>query len=271
MPIPENTVAPAITGTEEVGFTLAVSNGIWTHGVDSYSYQWQESANGGGVWTDISGGNQSTHVVIADDVGFKLRCQVTATNQSGSASALSNETDIIPDDWMVVEDGTGRTDSISLCSLEFAQVYHAQRNNAEWGQLTPGAQKAALVQATDYMEQVYRLRWLGYRKLEAQALSWPRDEVQRVDFTYLNQYSFFPSDQVPVEVQRACALLALKASAGELAPDIARQTQREKVGPLEVEYQQGQVPYVRFRAADNLLAPFLDAGQSGTFREVVIA
>ena len=47
-------------------------------------------------------------------------------------------------------------------------------------------------------------------------------------------------------------------------------TQREKVGPLEVEYQQGSAPYTRFRAVDNILAPFLDSGSSGTFRNVMV-
>ena len=270
MPAPTNSTPPAITGTEEVGYTLTVSNGTWTGGVDSYAYQWQESANGGGVWTDIAGGTQSTHVLIADDVGFKLRCQVTATNQNGSTAAFSNETGTISDDWMVVEDGSGKTNAISFVSVQYAQLYHAQRNNAGWVQLTVGAQKAALIKATDYMEQVYRLIWLGYRKLEAQALSWPRDEVRRADFTYLNQYSFYPNNQVPVEEQNACCELALRAATNTLAPDIDRVTQREKVGPLEVEYQQGSAPYTRFRAVDNILAPFLDSGSSGTFRNVMV-
>lgn len=171
---------------------------------------------------------------------------------------------------LIVEDGTGKTDAESFCTVAFADDYHTKRGGTAWDALTNDNKEIALRRATDYLEQVYRLRWLGYRKLELQALSWPRDEVRRADFTYLNQYSFYPDNQVPVEVQNACASLALKASSGELAPDIARQTQREKVGPLEVEYEKGRVPYVRYRAIDNLLAPFLDAGSSGTFRDVVI-
>lgn len=38
---PVNTVAPAVTGTPQVGQILTVSPGTWDPGADSYTYQWQ--------------------------------------------------------------------------------------------------------------------------------------------------------------------------------------------------------------------------------------
>jgi hypothetical protein len=171
---------------------------------------------------------------------------------------------------LVVETGQAGADSESYCSVAFATAYHAARGNAAWAALaSDDVREAALRNATDYMEQVYRLQWKGYRFTEAQALSWPREEVQRQDYTFLNQYSFYPTDSVPVEVKNSCASLALRAATGELAPDIDRASTREKVGPIEVEYDKNAPLYVRFRAVDNLLAPFLKTVAGGASRMLV--
>lgn len=278
MAAPVNSVAPEITGVEEVGNLLTVSNGTWTGGVQSYAYQWQESSNGGGVWADITGATQSTHLIISDDVGFKLRCAVTATNNTGSTTALSNETIEIPADWFVPEDGTGLANANSLVDLEYARTYHANRNNAQWGLLLVGQRKSALIKATDYLGFVYRLRWKGTRVNGIQALDWPRAFVERDDYeyqglngsTFIGGFFYFPSDEVPKEVKDACCELALKAAITELAPDVDRVANREKVGPLEVEYNQYMVPYTRYRQVENLLATFLKSGTSGTFRNVMV-
>lgn len=169
---------------------------------------------------------------------------------------------------LIVENGTGLANAESYISVADADTYHSNRGNAAWASLTTTVKEQALRKATDYIEQVYRLRFLGYRHTEAQALSFPRDEVQRKDFTYLNQFSFYPNDVVPTEVANACADLGLRASTTELAPDIARITKREKVGSLEIEYDATKPAYVKYRAIDNLLAPFLNS-TSGLSREVV--
>jgi hypothetical protein len=92
---------------------------------------------------------------------------------------------------LIVETGQAGSTSESFASVADADLYHSNRGNTAWAAIASTALKeAALRKATDYMEQSYRLRWLGYRHTEAQALSWPRDEVQRSDFTYLNQWSF---------------------------------------------------------------------------------
>jgi hypothetical protein len=169
---------------------------------------------------------------------------------------------------LIVENGTGLANAESYISVADADTYHSNRGNTAWASLTTGVKEQSLRKATDYIEQVYRLRFLGYRHTEAQALSFPRDEVQRRDFTYLNQFSFYPNDVVPTEVANACADLGLRSSTGDLAPDIERIAKREKVASLEVEYDDTKQAYTKYRAIDNLLAPFLNSS-SGISRDVV--
>lgn len=169
---------------------------------------------------------------------------------------------------LIVENGTGLVDAESYISVADADTYHSNRGNTAWAALTTTAKEQLLRKATDYMEQAYRLRWLGYRHTELQALSFPRDQVPRNDFTYLNQFSFYPNDEVPNEIKNACAEFAYRANSVDLAPDIARIAKREKVGVLEVEYDPNSPAYTIFRAVDNLVAPFLST-VSGSARKVV--
>lgn len=84
--IPRNTVAPAVSGTAQVGQTLTCAPGTWGGNPATYSYQWKR---GGSVNV---GTNQATYVPVAGDIGFTISCVVTATNSTGSASATSNST-----------------------------------------------------------------------------------------------------------------------------------------------------------------------------------
>lgn len=177
------------------------------------------------------------------------------------------------------ETGTGSSTSESYCSVTDASAYHSNRGNNTWALLTTAQMEEALRRATDYMLQVYKLRWKGSRVKSTQALDWPRAFVVREDFYSTSSAIpdsvtgefYYPSDIVPAQVRDACALLAIKAAAGDLSPDLSRATIREKVDVLEVEYDKSQPQYVRYRAIDNLLAEFLEDGSSGTFRKVLRA
>ena len=175
-----------------------------------------------------------------------------------------------------VEDGTGKDDAESYISVAGADNYHTLRGNTAWTG-ADAVKEAALRKATDYMLQVYRLRWKGTRVSGNQSLDWPRNWVERDDYTYVKQngtamiggFQYYPSDEVPVEVQRACAELALKALSETLAPDIGRRTLREKVDVIEVEYDPNSPQYTLYRAVDNMLAPLLGGSGGWAFRKVV--
>lgn len=88
-PGPVNTVAPAITGTAEVGETLTCSTGTWTGtGTITYARQWQRDG------VDIAGATGSTYTLVSADGGASVRCIVTATDDEGSRSAVSNAVSI---------------------------------------------------------------------------------------------------------------------------------------------------------------------------------
>lgn len=177
---------------------------------------------------------------------------------------------------LITENGTGMATAESYISVSDADTYFAGRGITLWATLLEAEKEQALRRATDYLLQVYRLRWKGSRVNGTQALDWPRSFVERDDYefaglngtTQIGGRFYFPSDEVPVEVARACAEMAFKAASGELAPDLARATVREKVDVIEVEYDRYASQYVKYRAIDNLLSPFLTS-IGGAFRSVV--
>jgi hypothetical protein len=81
--VPGNTASPAITGSASVGSSLMCSSGSWTNFPQSYGYEWRRDGVAIGLATTAS------YVVRAADGGQALTCHVTATNQTGSASADS--------------------------------------------------------------------------------------------------------------------------------------------------------------------------------------
>jgi len=93
---PVNTGEPKVTGTAQVGETLATSSGTWTSASTiTYSYQWRRCNAQGNGCSNIGGADSSSYLVRAADQGDTLRAHVTAKNADGSAAANSNATDIV--------------------------------------------------------------------------------------------------------------------------------------------------------------------------------
>lgn len=154
---------------------------------------------------------------------------------------------------LIVEDGEGLADAESYITVAAADARHTAFGNTAWTG-TEAAKEAALRRATAYMRQVYRQRWQGRRINDDQALDWPRYDV-RVD-----GYSV-DTDTVPAEVANACADLALRTIAGrDLYADQDRAVMREKVGPLETEYDRTSPQAKRYPAIDAMLAPYFMGG-----------
>jgi hypothetical protein len=168
---------------------------------------------------------------------------------------------------LVTEDGTGQSTAESYISVAASDTYHSNRGNATWATLTTAQKEEALRRATDYMTATYRLRWKGVRMTATQALDWPRGYVYTqpflngatTDFPYL-----VADDIVPIEVARANAEFALRAAAGELAPDLGRPTIEETVGPITVRYGDNSRETTTYKALDDMLRPYLsgDGGNS---------
>lgn len=160
-----------------------------------------------------------------------------------------------------VETGAGSATSETLCSVAYADIWHAARGCAPWATLTTAQKEEALRRASDYFEQVYGQNFSGVRVNGTQALSWPRSGA------YLNKYQV-SSTSIPSLVINASAELAYKAAQGNLAADLTQGVKREKVGVLEVEYDSTSAQYTRYRAIDNMLAPLLAQAPSGAWKAV---
>ncbi|GGA05625.1 DnaT-like ssDNA-binding protein [Dyella caseinilytica] len=163
---------------------------------------------------------------------------------------------------LIVEDGTGLPDAEAYISAADASAYFAARGVVAWAALSVADQESALRAGCDFMESRYT--WQGERTTASlrlaygyavpsstvpQGLSWPRRGV-RADGVNL------PADQVPVQIARANAELALRASAGELAPDEGSQVTRETIGPITTEYAAGARQNPRYAAVEALVSRF---------------
>jgi hypothetical protein len=87
VPPPLNTVAPGITGSAVDGSILSASRGTWTNSPTSYGYQWQRCNLGG--CQQVVGQTNATYLVSGTDIGSSILVEVSASNGSGSASAVS--------------------------------------------------------------------------------------------------------------------------------------------------------------------------------------
>lgn len=152
---------------------------------------------------------------------------------------------------LTVESGAGLADAESYISVADADTMHAARGNTLWATLSEAEKEQALRRGTDYMGGAYRQRWKGNRVSSTQALDWPRHGVCVDGFDLV-------SDAVPAVVARACAEMAFRAASGDLDEDLERGIVREKIGPLETEYDRNSPQHKRYRAVDNMLAPLLN-------------
>lgn len=166
---------------------------------------------------------------------------------------------------ITVETGSGSATAEAFVSVTDSDTYHSNRGNTAWAALTTAVKEQCLRKATDYMEGQYRARWQGYKNSATQALSWPRAFVYVEPF-YLGAIGSYPylvaSNIVPVEVKNACAELALKAATADLLADTTQQVIREKIGPLETEYDKFSPQNTRYSAIEAMLAPYFKRGSN---------
>ncbi len=92
---PTNTAPPSISGTAAIGSTLQASSGTWTGSGISYSFQWQRCSSSSSC-APITGATGSSYLVASADAGDTLRVSVTAKNRSGSTTAPSAPSGVVP-------------------------------------------------------------------------------------------------------------------------------------------------------------------------------
>jgi hypothetical protein len=166
---------------------------------------------------------------------------------------------------LIIETGAGLANAESYISVADATAYHANRGNTSWAALASDTVREQLLrQATEYMVGQYRDNWKGQRTSIVQALDWPRYNVQLPDVGIGRYIAYVQSNIVPIEVANACAVLALQAISGPLAPNLERTIKQDTVGPITTIYEGGAPERPRYTAVDNMLKAFLAGyGTSG--------
>lgn len=82
--------APILSGSNQQGSTLSVTDGIWAGTpAPTFTYQWRRSG------ADIVGATNDTYVTDVLDIDESIDCVVTATNSGGEASADSNNITVV--------------------------------------------------------------------------------------------------------------------------------------------------------------------------------
>jgi hypothetical protein len=126
---------------------------------------------------------------------------------------------------LTVEDGTGKTDSDSYVSVADCTTYATAR-----GYTMSGDAEISIIKAMDFIEAQ---NFKGYKYTDEQALQFPRGNV------YIDDYAI-GVDEIPTQLINALCEAAMIEDAGaEILPTNERETKREKVDVIEVEYSDG--------------------------------
>lgn len=142
----------------------------------------------------------------------------------------------------VVEDGTSKADANAYVSVAYADTYLADHRSpvpTAWANATELRRETAIKNATQWLDAVYGLQWLGRRSEQGQRLDFPRRSIVDKD-NYL-----IASTTMPRRLLEACVELSLRdiTETNGLIPDVssaASSIKREmkQIGPLkkDVEY-----------------------------------
>jgi hypothetical protein len=118
---PANVTEPTISGTATVGSRLTANRGTWVGETPiTYSFQWLRCSTAGDNCSEISGATDNQYLVVDNDSGRTLRVRVTARNDIGSRSALSNQTSVVRDQTQPAPPPPPSGNSVDVGSLRAA-------------------------------------------------------------------------------------------------------------------------------------------------------
>jgi hypothetical protein len=153
---------------------------------------------------------------------------------------------------LVVETGTGNAGADSYISVSDFTARNTLRGVSLTGD--NGTAEQILLIAMDYIES---LDYIGYKKTQSQALQWPRTDV------FIDGFEFADTS-IPKEIINAQCEVAIAIDAGNSPiADLGRETKREKVGDIEVEYMDNAKSEIVRRSIDVHLKKILMSGFSG--------
>lgn len=180
-----------------------------------------------------------------------------------------------------VEDGTGITGANAYVTTAYADAHHGDRGNTKWtdSSVTTAEKQQAIVRATDYLDKRFGRKFIGLRDKRLQSLEWPRVNAVDRDGHALD-------DQVPPQVEKACAEYALRALlANVLSPDVPSpvpsqdmrfgETSGVATGTGEIveeSFKAGPVEEtIKYKSiSDNAGGPEIDSDKSGQVTDAFI-
>ena len=93
---PVNTSVPSVRGTMVAGSLATADPGSWTGSQSiSFSYRWLRCNTQGGDCVSIAGATGRNYRLASNDVGHRIRFNVTARNSVGTLTAISGESAIV--------------------------------------------------------------------------------------------------------------------------------------------------------------------------------
>lgn len=161
---------------------------------------------------------------------------------------------------IVVEDGTGLTNSDAYISVADADTYHTNyTGSASWSAASTAVKEIAIRNATQYLDLKYGQLWHGRRTNETQALDWPRyglvdKDGYPIDF-----------DEMPTSLTRSCAELSSRHVDGDtLIADVATTDGGIKSEAVSVGSVSSDVTYVgtkptakKYTVVQNFIASYI--------------
>jgi hypothetical protein len=169
---------------------------------------------------------------------------------------------------LIVEDGTGLANAESYISVVNCDALLVQwgRSSTAWLALTEAEKEGLLRNSTMFIDSEYAGRWSGCVLNNTQSLSWPRQNAEK------RNGQSIPSDEVPDEVEKACAFIAVETITNGVYYDedngarIASESVGLGSGALteSKSYQGGKDSSYSSKSADLVLKPLLSGSPGRT-------
>lgn len=137
----------------------------------------------------------------------------------------------LPEVTLIVEDGSGISDSNSYCDLDFALEYCVNHGYTSWIDMTEDEQKVYLIKGTSFVDNFYE--WKGYKRTSVQSLEFPRDGLIDNNKT---EILGIPNNLKKAVIEAAFINLSSEVDNLFVSRDENGAIKRQKVDELEVEY-----------------------------------
>jgi hypothetical protein len=137
----------------------------------------------------------------------------------------------LPEVNLIVEDGSGISDSNSYCDLDFALEYCVNHGYTSWVDMTEAEQKVYLIKGTSFVDNFYE--WKGYKRTSVQSLEFPRNGLIDNNRT---EILGIPNNLKKAVIEAAFINLSSEVDNLFVSRDENGAIKRQKVDELEVEY-----------------------------------